>query len=96
MAGRGREVQVRRNGRDKNAFGTIFSDKTAQGFLLKERENWSGKSGTKAEMNRKGIRTGAEKNRRAHTGMIDLQTPKRRKAGRRMMFVWNRKRLQRL
>ena len=38
MARRGREVQVRRNGRDKNAFGTIFSDKTAQGFLLKERE----------------------------------------------------------
>ncbi len=36
VARRGSEVQVRRNGRDKDAFGTIFSGKTAQGFLLKE------------------------------------------------------------
>ena len=38
VARRGREVQVRRNGRDKDAFGTIFFGKTAQGFLLKERK----------------------------------------------------------
>ena len=38
MARRGKEVCACRNGRNGNACGKIFSGKTAQGFLLKERK----------------------------------------------------------